>query len=61
MTTALTPKTPVAVLQTIPTADMPLGVYKVICSRGLFWGHYKVCRNWCGDRFVMPVYEHVDF
>lgn len=36
-----------------PTADMPLGLYKVVNENGIYWGMWRVSKNWCGEVFVM--------
>lgn len=43
----------ITTVRTKPTADMPLGMYRVVDKNGIYWGDFKVCMNWCGERFVM--------
>jgi hypothetical protein len=40
-----------------PTADMPLGIYRVVDANGIYWGTFRVCENWCRERFVMEWIE----
>ena len=35
-----------------PTADMPEGLYKVVDSKGIFWGYFRVSKTWYGAKFV---------
>jgi hypothetical protein len=28
-------------------------VVEIVDADGIFWGRFKACRNWCGERFWM--------
>ncbi len=42
-------------VRTVPTPDMEIGVYRVVNIDGIYIGHFRVCQNWIGTRFVMRV------
>ena len=37
-----------------PTINDPLGIYKLV-SNGLYFGHFQVGKNWCGEKYVRKV------
>jgi hypothetical protein len=32
-------------------------IYTVIDENGIYWGEYKVCKNWCREIYLMEYYD----
>ena len=42
-------------VNSIPKTSDEQGIYKVVDSNGIFWGHYQVKANWCGELYVRKI------
>lgn len=39
-------------LNRYPTTDDAPGSYLYVDDNGIYWGHFYVGTNWCGEKFV---------
>ena len=49
---------PMKTVNSKPTTSDGQGIYKLVDGNGLFWGHYQVGTNWCGEVYVRGIDSH---